>query len=112
MPWIDYSFKKVKTDDGVDNREAVVIARKYFLDKTERQDYRLGSARVIEDYFSSEYPDYWFISYDSKTLERSHWRYLVVMKKSDGEVIFTSAYVPQKNTGFEWVFEQTPSATE
>ena len=104
---LEKAYKHVIFVDGVDPKEAPVIARRAMIQKGYDTDYSAGSGAILYDRLVRDYPDYWFVSFDARKFEMNFWKYLVVIKKSDGEIIFAGAYVPLEILNYDWIFKNT-----
>ena len=82
MTSIEKNYSILDTSDGVNMKEAVVIAQKYCLDKVEcNGDVRLSTPRI------SDQSNEWAVEFWSKNVLALDHAYVVVVDKKSGEIV-------------------------
>ena len=92
--------------DGAQMPEAVILARQEFLKSPYRSEYYPKNPEVLHDLSVRDYPAYWFVSFLPKKFDQSFWRYLVVIEKDSGQIIYANPYVPLEVVDYDWVFKK------
>ena len=69
--------------------------------------YKMKSPRILKDAFVRDYKDHWFVSFDPKSFDLSFWRYLVVVEKKSGQILFADTYIPYEVADYDWVFDKS-----
>lgn len=103
---IEKGYAGIDYSDGIDSREAVYVAQKNLMSVPEKKDYKLSPVHMPRNRIVGEYPDYWFLEFYPKAIERNFWRYLVVVDKRTGKVRAAQPYIPLEVTDYDWVFEE------
>jgi len=105
-------YREVKTDyekivyfNGINEFEAITIAEYYTIKSEYRGYYDAFPAVLRKDDEALRYPDYWFVDFSPK-LAFDAASFLVVIRKSDGEVLLAMEYWPRKRPGLDWVFKR------
>ncbi len=108
-------FQQINSKDGVDRREAVIIAQHTLVESYLKSKYNVSSyffyTVKCEDIVTCA--NHWFVEFDPKigTLVFNesdatyHSRYLVVINKHTGRVVFRGKYLPGQTWNFDWVFK-------
>jgi hypothetical protein len=108
----------VNVKDGVNEREAKIIAQKIIISTDEQRNYRVTAPDIKTDYETSKYSDYWFVVFGhnwfspistdplAKTYtELKEAQFIVVINKQDGDIKFTGLWYPKRSHDFNWVFD-------
>lgn len=85
------TYESVNFDDGIDNREARLIAREHILKKGLAGDYHFDQPDLFLD---PQYPKVWFIRFYPLYMGMRMTDYLVVVDKATGQVRFANYWWP------------------
>lgn len=109
---IDYS-------NGVEFQEAKIIAQRKIISVEEKRNYKITAPGVLNNAAAKAYEDYWFVVFGPNWLspistdgsaktytQLKEARYLVVISKIDGQIVFAGEYFPKRSPEFNWVFEE------
>ena len=111
--------EQVDYTNGVDAREAKLIAKHKIIGVQEQRNYKLTAPSILESGYTQKYPDYWFVVFGQNLLspistdssaktysELLDAQYMVVINKRTGEIPFYGEYFPKRVRNFDWVFEE------
>ncbi len=111
--------ERVIYTDGVDFKEAKIIAQRKIISVDEKRNYKITAPGILNTDASRAYEDYWFVVFgrnwlspistdeNAKTYTQlKEAQYLVVIDKSDGQIVFSGEYFPKRSPEFGWVFEE------
>ncbi|HQO58660.1 MAG TPA: hypothetical protein PLT76_08070 [Candidatus Omnitrophota bacterium] len=101
---VNKDYAGLNRTDGVDEKEAGVIARHALLNSQSPKRFHINKASILSDRLVEPYPDYFFVSFYPVAFDDHFWRYLVVIDKKTGQVVREDQYRPLKNFNYEWVF--------
>lgn len=109
----------VISTDGVNLHEARAIAQRKIITVEEKRNYKITAPAVLNNSASNAYDDYWFVVFgrnwlspissdeNAKTYTQlKESQYLVVIDKTDGQIVFSGEYFPRRSPDFNWVFEE------
>ena len=112
------NYNQIDSYDGLDEKEAKMIAQKKIINTPEQRYYRITAPAISRNTAALEYPEYWFVVFAHNwfspisTESRKTYRelkeavYLVVIHKESGFVQFYGEYFPQESDNFDWVFNE------
>lgn len=103
---VEQNLQSVEKADGVDPNEAVYIAQKALIDADQMKNFHLNANEILRNHVSRPYKDHWFVHFNPKNYKLNFWRFLVVIEKDSGEVIYARTYIPLEYVDFDWVFEK------
>lgn len=104
--------------DGVNAKEAKIMAQKELDAMYERRDYRLTAPDIKTTPEALKYPNFWFVSFGHNWLspistdplaktytDLKDAIYLVVISRDRGEIKFSGEWYPKRDATFDWVFD-------
>ncbi len=97
--------KLVDISDGINEQEALVVARVNLLESNFKSYDQVIPPKIRSDEAALKYPDYWFINY-SPAVTSNYPTLLMVIKKQKGEVVLTKEYWPNVVKDLDWVFKK------
>ena len=108
----------VNVEDGVDEKEAKIIAQRNIIVTHERRDYRITAPDIKMTMEAGKYPEYWFVVFGHNWLspistdpmaktytELKETQYLVVIDKKSGDIRFAGQWYPKRADNFDWIFD-------
>lgn len=111
--------ERVDTSDGIDTKEAKIIAQRKIISVQEKRNYKITAPGIINNEASLKYEEYWFVVFGHNWLspisteegaktytELKEAHYLVVIGKKDGQIVFSGEYYPKRSPEFDWVFQE------
>lgn len=111
--------EKLDASDGIDASEARIIAQRKIITVSEKRNYKITAPGFISTPAAKKYSDYWFVVFGHNWLspistedgaktytELKEARYLVVIQKNTGDIVFAGEYFPKRSPDFAWVFEE------
>ena len=111
--------EKLDYTDGVDIKEARIIAQRKIISVQEKRNYKITAPGVLNIPAAEKYEDYWFVVFGHNWLspistdpgaktytELKEAQYLVVINKRNGQIVFAGEYFPKRSQEFDWVFEE------
>ena len=111
--------EKLDYIDGVDMKEAKIIAQRKIISVAEKRNYKITAPGIISTPAAKKYEDYWFVVFGHNWLspisteegaktysELKEAQYLVVISKKEGQIVFAGEYFPKRSAEFAWVFEE------
>ena len=106
-------------DNGVDAKQAKIIAQKKLINAEEKDSYRISFPDIKTGPVVYKYPGYWFVVFGHNWLEpmsQSPYagtyrdliakEFLVVIGKETGNITFFGEWYPKRENDFDWVFDQ------
>jgi hypothetical protein len=103
--------------DGVDQKEAKIIAQRIIISTDEARNYRITAPDIKNDFETDKYLDYWFVIFGHNWLspistdplaktytELREAQFVVVVEKRDGSIKFAGIWYPKVANNFDWVF--------
>jgi len=99
-------YARINFSDGISINEAIVIGKEELSACEYRHEYRSQRGNVMTNRLARAHPDYWFVSFESKRLDRHFWSYLVVVNKQTGQVVFSDPHVPLDMINYDWIFDR------
>jgi hypothetical protein len=106
---IDKQLTQVDRTNGLNYQESLIIAQDILHTSSFASDYDVKSGQIIQGILMRDYPNYWFVTFDAKDFRTPFWKFLVVMHKDSGEVVFAEPCVPLDHANFDWVFQPRKS---
>jgi hypothetical protein len=95
-------FASVIFDDGISMEESIFIAKKEVRDKTPPKSFLIEEPKLVTEFENMPYQDdFWFVSFPQVEKSVVPNVYMVAMRRNNGKVVFSRAYVPEN----EWVLE-------
>ena len=101
---VNKKYAEVNRTDGVNENEAVAIARHELLNSDALKRFHIKKASILSDRLVDPYPDYIFVSFYPIAFDDHFWRYLVVIDRRSGKVVRAEKYRPLRILNYEWVF--------
>ena len=108
----------VNFKDGVDSKEAKIMAQRIIVATDEKRDYRITAPDIKTSPAALKYPEYWFVVFGHNWLapistdamagtytQLRETQFLVVINKSDGNIKFAGLWYPKRADNFNWVFD-------
>jgi hypothetical protein len=102
---IDSQLAQMDRSNGLNYQEAVIVAQDTLRMSPAAPDYDVKSGKVIQGLLVRGYPDHWFVTFDAKDFRTPFWKFMVVMHKDTGEIIFSESCIPLDHANFDWVFQ-------
>jgi hypothetical protein len=102
---VNKNYQKINYSDGINTEEAKLIGKKRLINSGYQSEYQVISPDFLIDKRTKKYPDYWFVVYHPKNLGLTHSKYLVVMNKKTGDVLY-SDYWECKENNFDWIIDK------
>ena len=107
----------VNLSNGVDSKEAKIMAQKKLINTEEKDTYRISFPDIKTGPLVYKYPDYWFVVFGHNWLEPMSMsplagtytelretEFLVVINKKTGKIPFFGQWYPKRENDFDWVF--------
>ena len=115
---VDQDYKHhVNLTDGVDFKEAKIIAQKKLLSTEDKDTFCLSLPEIKTGHLVSAYPRYWFVTFGPNWLEpmskealtESYHElkekvFIVVIDKNSGDIFFAGTWYPKREDDFNWIF--------
>ncbi len=111
------NYDTVNFKDGIDQREAKIIAQRIIIATDEQRNYRVSVPDIRTDLEAIKYPDFWFVVFGHNWLspistnpmaetytELRETQFLVVLDKDNGNIKFAGLWYPKRENDFDWVF--------
>ena len=97
-------YETLNRQDGVTASEARVVAQYHFSLSDQVRIFKPGNPQVLDDRLVQKYSDFWFVTFYPRDIDQHFWRYLVVIEKKSGEVVWEGTYRPLTVFHYDWVF--------
>ena len=108
----------VSVSDGVNEREAKIMAQKQIIGMQQSRDYRVTAPDIKTTPEALKYPQVWFVVFGhnwfspistdpmAKTYTQlRETQYLVAIDKETGEIKFSGEWYPKRMNNFDWIFD-------
>ena len=95
----------IDISDGVNADEAVLLARQSLAEAGQTRRFHSKRPEILSGTMVEDYLDTWFVSFNPKDMDDTFWRYLVVIDKKDGTIIWADTYQPLRVFNYDWVFK-------
>lgn len=109
----------VNLKDGVNQRDAKIIAQRVIVATPEERNYRITAPDIKTDKEALKYANYWFVVFGHNWLspistdplaktytELKETNFLVVIDKKNGSIKFAGLWYPKIENDFDWVFNR------
>lgn len=106
MKELRYNYQNIVYFNGINEFEAKTIAEVRMVNSEYRGYFDRVRPMIREDDYAASYPDFWFVDFTLRKLYDAP-SYLVVINKSDGEIIHAGEYWPKRTPELQWVFDRT-----
>ena len=96
----------IDASDGINAEEAVLLARQSLIESGQTRRFHSKHPEILSGTMVEDYLDTWFVSFNPKDMDDHFWRYLVVLDKKSGTIIWADTYQPLRVFNYDWVFRQ------
>ncbi len=94
----------VTKNDGIDPDEALAMATYQLVQSPRKGKFNYREPNLMKSPFIRPYPDFWFVEFESNNFDDRFGRYLVVINKKSGDIVFADRYFPYEVMDYDWVF--------
>ena len=101
---INKGYGKIKYKDGVNKKEALLIAKKCLIESPVKGKYRIINPSILNNGDTYPHPNHWFISFNNKPFTPDS-MFLVVVDKRNGEIVYSEKKYFSTVKGLRWIFE-------
>jgi len=102
---LENRFKQVVYFNGISEFEAKTIAEMKLVHSTYKSYYQESQTRIRRDEHAQKYSQFWFVDFSLELLFDAP-SYLVVIDKTNGDIVYAGEYFPKKIKHLDWVVER------
>ncbi len=106
MSALENSYAKINYKDGINQREAKLIAKKALMDSGDKNLYRFFNPEIVDNRYTYPHQQYLFVHLKRKSLEVARSEYLVIVDKKTGKVVYSDKEYHPTNVlaynGYRW----------